>query len=194
MGRDKASRQALTMISDLIGKQLQLLKEVVPRATRIGVISLGSQAGQQMKEAKVIGRRQGLTLHRIAVREPLTLDDLASEFRTARVDAVLAVANPALDDVRTRIVEIINAQRLPSVFTLTYWAEAGGLMSYSADLYAVQRRAATFVAKILKGANPATRPIEQPTKLELTINLRTARTLGIAVPPLLLQRADRVIE
>src|SRR5262245_42499789 len=126
MGRDKASRQALTMISDLIGKQLQLLKEVVPRATRIGIISLGSQAGPQMKEAEVVGRRLGLTLHRIAVREPLTLDDLAPQLRTARVDAVLAVANPALDDVRTRIVEIINAQRLPSVFTLTYWAEAGG--------------------------------------------------------------------
>src|SRR5215510_6024315 len=114
------------LMSDLIGKQLQLLKEVVPRATRIGIISLGSQAGPQMKEAEVVGRRLGLTLHRIAVREPLTLDDLAPQLRTARVDAVLAVANPALDDVRTRIVEIINAQRLPSVFTLTYWQKPGG--------------------------------------------------------------------
>jgi putative ABC transport system substrate-binding protein len=91
-------------------------------------------------------------------------------------------------------VEIVNAQRLPSVFTLTYWAEAGGLMSYSADLYALQRRAATFVDKILKGANPATLPIEQPTKFELVLNLKTAKTIRLTVPSSLLQRADRVIQ
>ena len=83
---------------------------------------------------------------------------------------------------------------MPSVFTLTYWAEAGGLMSYSADLYAVQRRAAAFVDKILKGANPANLPIEQPTKFELVLNLKTVNTVGLTIPPSLLQRADRVIE
>ena len=141
-----------------------------------------------------MARHHGMTLHRIIVQEPLTLDDLGAQLRRARVDAVLGVANPALDSVRTRIIEIINAQRLPSVFTLTYWAEAGGLMSYSADLYAVQRRAATFVDKILKGASPATLPVEQPTKLELVINLKTAKALGLTIPPSLLARADQVIQ
>ena len=80
-----------------------------------------------MKEAEAAAPRHGVKLHRIALREPLTLDDLALQLRTARVDAILGVANPALDDVRTRIVEIVNAQRLPSIFTLTYWAEAVGV-------------------------------------------------------------------
>jgi ABC-type uncharacterized transport system substrate-binding protein len=183
------------MMTDLIGKQLQLLKEVAPRASRIGVIRLGDpRPNPQMKEAEATARRHGAKLYLIALREPSTLDDLAPQLRTARVDAVLGVANPALDEVRIRIVEIINAQRLPSVFTLTYWAEAGGLMSYSADLYAVQRRAAAFVDKILKGANPANLPLEQPTKFELVLNLKTANTVGLTIPPSLLQRADRVIE
>jgi putative ABC transport system substrate-binding protein len=108
--------------------------------------------------------------------------------------ALLGLANPALDSVRIRIVQIVNARRLPSVFGLTYWAEAGGLMSYSADLYSAQRRAATFVDKILKGANPATLPIEQPTKFELVINLKTPKALGLTIPPSLLARADQVIE
>jgi putative ABC transport system substrate-binding protein len=91
-------------------------------------------------------------------------------------------------------VEIVNAQRLPSIFTLTYWAQAGGLMSYSADLYAVQRRAASYVDKILKGANPANLPIEQPTKIEFVINLKTAKSLGLTIPPSPLRRADQVIK
>jgi putative ABC transport system substrate-binding protein len=179
------------LVPDLIGKQIQLLREVAPRASRIGVISLG---GPSMKEAAAATSRQGVNLHRFALREPLTLDDLAPQLRAARVDAILGVANPALDDVRTRIVEIVNAQRLPSIFTLTYWAEAGGLMSYSADLYALQRRAATFVDKILKGAKPADLPVEQPTKFELVINLKTAKKLGLTIPQTLLLRADQVIE
>ena len=183
------------LVPDLIGKQIQLLKEVAPRASRIGVLSLGGPApSASMKEAEAAAPRLGVKLHRIALREPLTLDDLAPQLRTARVDAILGVANPALDDVRTRTVEIVNAQRLPSIFTLTYWAEAGGLMSYSADLYALQRRAATYVDKILKGAKPADLPVEQPIKFELVINLKTAKALGLTIPQTLLRRADQVIQ
>jgi putative ABC transport system substrate-binding protein len=183
------------LMTDLIDKQLQLLREVAPRASRIGVISLGGLGPDpQMKNAEAAAPHHGVKLHRIRLREPLTLDDLASQLRMARVDAVLGLANPALDDVRIRIVEIVNAQRLPSIFTLTYWAEAGGLMSYSADLYAVQRRSATFVDKILKGANPANLPIEQPTKFEFVINLKTAKALGLTIPQSLLRRADELIQ
>jgi putative ABC transport system substrate-binding protein len=186
------------LMTDLIGKQLQLLKEVAPRASRIGVISLGGGGRlaplQQMQEYEAAAQQYGVELLPIVLRDPLTLDDLASQLRTARVDAVLGRSNPALDDVRVRIVEVVNARRLPSVFSLTYWAEAGGLMSYSANLYAVQRRAATFVDKILRGAKPADLPVEQPTKLELVINLKTAKALGLTIPPSLLQRADQVIE
>src|SRR5262245_58243475 len=111
-----------------------------------------------MKEAEAIAPHHGVKIHRIVLREPLTLDDLTPQLRMARVDAVVGLNSPALDDVRIRIVELVNAQRLPSVFALTYWAEAGGLMSDAADLYAAQRRAATFVDKILKGAKPANLP------------------------------------
>jgi len=181
--------------TELIGKQLQLLKEVTPRASRIGVISLGGMPhDRSMKEADAAAPHHVLKLHRIVLREPLTLNDLAPQLRMARVDAVLGLPNPALDDVRIRIVEIVNAQRLPSVFALTYWAEAGGLMSYSADLYALQRRAATFVDKILHGAKPGDLPVEQPTKFELIINLKTAKALGLTIPQTLLLRADQVSE
>jgi putative ABC transport system substrate-binding protein len=183
------------LMSDVIGKQLQLLKEATPRVSRIGVISLsGPGHNRQVKEAEATAPRLGLKLERVVLREPLALNDLAPELKRSRVDAVLGLANPALDDVRARIVEIVNAHRLPSVFGLTYWAEAGGLMSYSANLYAVQRRAATFVDKILKGARPGDLPVEQPTKFELAINLKTARALGLTIPQSLLQRADQVIE
>ena len=183
------------LMSDVIGKQLQLLREAMPRVSRVGVLSLSGPGHDRLaKEAEAAAQRLGLRVHRILVREPLTLDDLAPELRRSRADAVLGLPNPALDDVRVRIVEIVNAQRLPSVFGLTYWAEAGGLMSYSADLYAVQRRSAAFIDKILKGADPATLPIEQPTKVEFAINMRTAKMLGLTIPQSLLQRADQVIE
>ena len=183
------------LMSDVIGKQLQLLREATPRVSRIGVISLSSPGhNKQLKEAETTAPRLGLKIERIVLREPLTLNDLAPELRRSRVDAVLGLPNPALDDVRARIVEIVNAQRLPSVFGLTYWAEAGGLMSYSANLYAVQRRAAMFVDRILKGAKPGDLPVEQPTKLELVINLKTAKALGLMIPQTLLQRADQVIQ
>jgi putative tryptophan/tyrosine transport system substrate-binding protein len=183
------------LMSDVIGKQLQLLREATPRTSRIGVISLSSPGhNKQLKEAETTAPRLGLKIERIVLREPLTLNDLAPELRRSRVDAVLGLPNPALDDVRTRIVEIVNAQRLPSVFGLTYWAEAGGLMSYSANLYAVQRRAAMFVDRILKGAKPGDLPVEQPTKLELVINLKTAKALGLTIPQSLLVRADQVIQ
>jgi putative ABC transport system substrate-binding protein len=183
------------LMSDVIGKQLQLLREATPRVSRIGMISLSSPGHDGLlKEAETTAPRLGLKIERIVLREPLTLNDLAPELRRSRVDAVLGLPNPALDDVRARIVEIVNAQRLPSVFGLTYWAEAGGLMSYSANLYAVQRRAAMFVDKILKGAKPGDLPVEQPTKLELVINLKTAKALGLTIPQSLLVRADQVIE
>jgi len=178
---------------DLVGKQLELLKEVVPTASRVGVISLGGSS-LSIKQAEAAALHYRMKLHRIVLREPLTLDDLAPQVRKARLDAVIALANPALDDVRIRIVKIINAQRLPSIFMLAYWAEAGGLMSYSADLYAAQRRAATFVDKILKGAKPGDLPIEQPTKFELVINMKTAKALGITIPQSLRLRADQIIE
>jgi len=179
--------------ADLISKLLQLVREVAPRATRIGVITVGA-GGTVMKEAEAAAPQHGVRLHRVVLREPLTLDDLAPQLRTAGVEAVVGLANPVLDEARLRIVEIINAQRLPSIFTLTYWAEAGGLMSYSADLYMLQRRAAIYVDKILKGAKPAELPIEQPTKFELVVNLKTAKALNLTVPTALLVRADKVID
>ena len=112
----------------------------------------------------------------------------------ARADALTVIATPLFDTERRRLVELAAARRLPAVYTFRWSVEAGGLMSYGPDFADLYRRAATYVDKILKGAKPGDLPVEQPTKFELVINLKTAKALGLTIPPSLLLRADQVIE
>ena len=183
---------------ELSGKRLELLKEAVPRISRIGVLWDGSAApgpAIAFKEYEAAARSLKLEFQSLEVRGPHP--DLDGAFQAAakgRVNALIVVENSTVDRQSKRIVDFTIKNRLPSVWEGREFVEAGGLMSYSSDDPANYRRAATYVDKILKGAKPAELPVEQPTKFELVINLKTAKQIGLTIPPNMLARADTVIK
>jgi putative ABC transport system substrate-binding protein len=185
-----------TIASDLSGKRLELLKEVVPGVSRIAVLSNPSRANvpPQMREIEVTARALGVQLRRLEVRGP---DDFERVFQAAikeRAGALITVDDPFLFSQRTRIVKLAAKSRLPAIYFFREFVDVGGLMSYAANLSDMYRRAATYVDKILKGAKPADLPIEQPKKFELIINLKAAKQIDLAIPPNVLARADKVIK
>jgi putative ABC transport system substrate-binding protein len=188
------------LIRELSGKRLELLKEVSPGMARVGVLwdaSAGPESGSAIgfKEYEAAARALKVQLQSLEVRGPNP--DLEGAFQAAakgRVSAVITVRGPMLRRYSKDIADFAIRSRLPSMFETSSFVEDGGLVSYSsndADLY---RRAATYVDKILKGAKPADLPIEQPKKFELVINLKTAKQIGVTVPPPVLMDADRVIK
>ena len=178
--------------TETTGKRLELLKEVVPTAASVAV--LWDRTGfRNWQMAEAAAREQGWTLLSVEVRAP---DELEGAFRAAtgaRVGALLVMGGIAFPQ-RRRVVELAARSRLPAMYTLKDYVDVGGLISYGADVNEIWQRAAVFVDKILKGAKPANLPVEQPTKFELVINLKTAKALGLTIPPSLLLRADQVIE
>jgi len=183
---------------ELSGKRLELLKEAVPRISRIGVLWDGNAApgpAIAFKEYEAAARSLKLEFQSLEVRGPHP--DLDGAFQAAakgRVNALIVVENSTVDRQSKRIVDFTIKNRLPSVWEGREFVEAGGLMSYSSDDPANYRRVATYVDKILKGAKPADLPVEQPTKFELVINLKTAKQIGITIPQSMLYRADKVIK
>jgi ABC-type uncharacterized transport system substrate-binding protein len=177
---------------ELSGKRLELFKEAVPKISRVGILAVpGSQSLQEYEPA---ARALKISLESLLVNGPSP--DLERVFQVAtraRVNALVTSTSRSINRYTKQIVEFALKNRLPSMFEIGTRVEAGGLMSYSADDAAVFRRAATYVDKILKGAKPADLPIEQPTKFELVINLKTAKEIGVTIPPNVLARADRVI-
>jgi len=184
------------MHPELSGKRLQLLKEAVPKIALVAVIwnPTDPAAAGFLRETEAAARSLGLTLHAIEARAPAELDAAFKAVADARPSAFFTIPNGMFQDNKTRIVEFATKSRLPGVFPNRVFAEAGGLISYGPNLAANLRRAAVFVDKILKGAKPAELPIEQPTTLELVINLKTAKALGLTMPPSVLARADEVID
>jgi ABC-type uncharacterized transport system substrate-binding protein len=195
-----------TIASDLSGKRLELLKEVVPRVSRIAVllnpssangppqVQRDSQMTLLMRETEVTARSLGVQLQRLELRGP---DDFEKVFQAAtkeRAGALIALDDPFLFTHRTRIVKLAAKSRLPAIYGFREFVEAGGLMSYAANVADMYRRAATYVDKILKGTKPADLPVEQPTKFELVINLKAAKQIGLTIPPNVLARADKVIK
>jgi ABC-type uncharacterized transport system substrate-binding protein len=181
---------------ELVGKQLQLLKEAVPRISRVAFLINPSNPGAalQRRGAEITARSMGLQLQ---VQEVQRSDELAGAFAAmtrARAGAVLLPGDSLFFHHGTQIADLAIKSRLPALFVPREFAEAGGLLAYGANLGDVYRRAAVYVDKILKGARPRDLPIEEPTKFELVINLKTAKALGLTIPPSLLQRADQVIE
>jgi putative ABC transport system substrate-binding protein len=174
---------------ELFGKQLQLLKEAAPRISRVALLftpplALPTEAARALK----------LTLIPVGVATPEALDDAFAAIKQHRVDAFSLGASPFVFAHRRKITDFVASQRLPAMYWHRGFTEAGGLLSYGVSVVDLHRRAATYVDKILKGAKPGDLPIEQPTKFELVINLKTAKALGLTIPPSLLGRADQVIE
>jgi putative tryptophan/tyrosine transport system substrate-binding protein len=208
LARPGGNVTGLTLIStDLMGKRLELLKETLPHLSRLAFLTgpLGplDQYGQYrpgrgepalvVQGAKEAAQALGMRLH---ILEAGTPDDLQSAFTAMaeqRAEALYVMEHSFLGVHRTQIADLATKSRLPTFFALRGGVDAGGLMSYAANVIEMHRRAAVYVDKLLKGAKPADLPVEQPTKFELVINLKTAEVLGITIPPTLLFRADEVI-
>jgi len=182
--------------ADRTAKQLEMLKEAVPKATIVAVIHNGSRPDSErnLREARETARTLGLALKDFDVRNPGELDTALAAVARARPSGLITVGDGMLLSIRKRILDFAAKSRLPSVFPEREWVADGGLMAYGPSLEANFRRAATFVDKILKGAKPADLPVEQPTKFDLVVNLKTAQTLGVKIPQSVLVRADEVIQ
>ena len=186
-----------TLAPELSGKRLELLKETVPRLSRVAAFGTSTSAGtgQELTEVELAAGVFGVKLQYVDVLGP---KDLETAFRVAvkgRTDAGLMMVSGALaGDLRTEITELAIKSRLPVIYQRGEYVEAGSLMSYGVGRNDSFRRAAVYVDKILKGANPADLPVEQPKKFEFVINLKAAKQIGLAIPPNVLVRADRVIK
>ena len=182
--------------TELQGKALQLLKEAVPAASRVAVLWDPTEPGRRVQatEAEVAARALGLQPRLLEVRSPAGLDNVFAGMAREKVDAVLVHPSQMAFAHRARIAELAAKSRLPAMGMVRWFPEAGGLMSYSAKDTDQFRRAAHVVDKILRGAKPADLPVEQPTRFELLINMKTAKSLGLKIPQSLLLRADELIE
>ncbi len=181
---------------ELVGKQLQLLREAVPGLSRVALLSslaLPSNA-LVVKEAQVSARSLKMQLQVLQVRTPGDLTPAFSAMTKDRVGGFVVLGGSIFFAKRTRIAELAAQSRLPSIYVVRQFAEAGGLMAYGPSIRDSLRRAATYVDRILKGAKPGDLPIEQATKFDLVINLKTAKALGLTIPPSLVGRADEVIQ
>jgi len=185
-----------TMSPELIGKQLEILREVVPKVSRVALLGNPANAGNalQVQHAQDTARVLGVRLQPLEARGHSEIDSALAAMTKLGVGAVVVLVDALFLEQRTRIAELAAKRRLPSLFMLVDFVEAGGLMSYAASDADTFRRVASFVDKILKGAKPADLPVEQPTNFELVINLKTAKALGLTIPQSLLLRADRVIQ
>jgi len=184
------------MYPQLSGKRLELLKEVVPKLTRITMLSNPANPSVvlALQETQAAARTLGLTLDSLDVRQASDLGPALSTIAKRRPDALVLPAETTIHEQRARIAEFAVQHRLPSISAWREFAEAGGLMVYGVNIPDVFRRAVGYIDKILKGAKPGDLPIEQPTKFELVINLKTARAIGLTIPPVVLARADEVIQ
>jgi putative tryptophan/tyrosine transport system substrate-binding protein len=184
------------MVPDIAGKRLELLKEILPQLNRVAVLwnAANPYPAIVFKETQAVGRGLGIEVQSLEVRSPDDFDGAFEDARRHHPDALIEVEDPLTNSFYKRIIEFAAAERLPSLHGTGQEVEAGGLISYGASIPDLFRRAAGYVDKILKGAKPADLPVEQPTKFELVINLKTAKALGLTVPPTLLARADEVIE
>jgi len=184
-----------TLSPEISGKQLELLKEIFLRLSRVAVLGTPSSAGnaQALREVDLAAKVFGVKLQYLDVLEP---KDIETAFRAAskgRADAVLVLANPFTISQRTQVADYAVKSRLPAIYPQSEYVEAGGLMSYGVSVIDLSRRAATYVDKILKGRTPADLPVEQPMKFEFVINLKAAKQIGFTIPPNVLVRADKVI-
>ena len=185
-----------TFAPELSSKRLEILREVVPKLSRVAVLGTSTSTSYALmsKEIDLAAKAFKVQLQNLDVLRP---KDIGTAFRAAsegRADAVLVLPGPILGAHRTEVVELAAKDRLPVMYHQSLYTEAGGLMYYGVNILDRDRRAATYVDKILKGAKPADLPVEQPTKFEFIINLNAAKQIGLTIPPNVLARADKVIK
>ncbi len=185
--------------ADLVGKCLEYLTQAVPGVNRVAVLwqpgAFGERTEKQMlKAAEVAAGTLGIQLKFVEARAPADIDKAFADITGAGVDALTVLVSGMLLGERKRIVDFAAQRRLPAIYTFRELVDAGGLMSYGVSLADLFRRAASYVDKILKGAKPAELPVEQPIKHEFVVNLKTAKALGLTVPPTIIARADEVVE
>jgi ABC-type uncharacterized transport system substrate-binding protein len=180
---------------EIEGKCLELLKEAVPQSTRVAVLVNPAHPAFARRPADLAAEAQalGVQLQRVEARDPGEFEDAFATMTANRAEALLVVNDAMFHAHRHRIVALALAHRLPTISQARGFAEAGGLLQYGADTFAMLRRAALYVDKLLKGGTPADLPVERPDKFELIVNLKTAQALGITIPPVVLFQADEVL-
>jgi putative ABC transport system substrate-binding protein len=184
-----------TLSPEISGKQLEVLKEIIPRLSRVAVFGNSTIPGnaQSLREMEVAAGSLGMQLQYLDVLSPKDIETAFRAAKNGRAEAVLALGSSVLLLQRTQVVELMGKNRLPAIYSQREFLDAGGLMTYGTNFADLWRQAATYVDKILKGAKPADLPVERPTKFELMINLKTAKQIGLTIPPSVLARADKVI-
>jgi putative ABC transport system substrate-binding protein len=197
LARPGGNITGLTQVTaELSGKRLELLKETVPGLSRVAVLWNAASAGMALSfgETQIAARALGVHLHPLQVRRP---DDFDHAFEAAikeQADALITFGDPLTNTHRSRIIDFAAQRRLPALYTNREFVDAGGLISYGPNTLDIYRRAAIYMDKILRGANPKDLPVEQPMKFELVINLRAAKALGLTISSTLLFQADEVIK
>jgi ABC-type uncharacterized transport system substrate-binding protein len=185
-----------TLVPELSGKRLELLKEIVPKLSHVALFGTSNTPGnaEALSETELAAKAFRVHFQYLEIRGPKDIDTTFRAATKNRVDAVLVPGNPVLIVRRKQIAELAAKNRLPIAYGQPEYVEEGGVMSYGTSVTDLYRRAATYVDKILKGTKPGDLPVEQPTKFELVINLKTAKQIGLTIPPNVLARADRVIK
>ena len=187
---------SISLGEEFSGKWLELLKEAVPRTSRVAVLynPMNPANAAYLAVLRSVAQKRAVKLQPTGVQDPGGFDGAFASISTARAQALVVVIDPLTVRYRGRIAELAAKNRLPAMYGFREFAEAGGLMAYGANVAELCRRAATYVDKILKGAKPGDLPVEQPTKFEFVVNLKTAKALGLTIPQSLLLRADEVIQ
>jgi putative ABC transport system substrate-binding protein len=197
LARPGANATGVTCVSaELASKRLELLRHIAPNLARVAVLYNPGDPNKavEVRQLETAARTLGLSMLRAEVRTPEGFDDAFAVLQKERVQGLITLADPFMNFHRRRIIDLAASQRLAAIYGFSEYADAGGLISYGANLRWTFRRGAHYVAKILKGAKPADLPVEQPTTFELVINAKTAKALGLTIPQDVLLRANRIIE
>ena len=184
------------LATELSSKRLEILLEVAPNTSRVAMLWNDSNPGMVLRarESQNVAPKLGVIIESIGVHDLINFDSAFANIENGRIDALLTLVDPFTSQHRQRIVEFAAQRRLPAIYEAREFVESGGLISYGPNLVAIEQRAAEYVDKIFKGAKAADLPVEQPTKFEMLINTRTAKTLSLSIPQSIMLRADEVIE
>jgi putative tryptophan/tyrosine transport system substrate-binding protein len=184
------------LATELSAKRLEMLREITPSTSRVAMLWNDTNPSMVLRAREVnqAATKMGIDIHSVGVHVPIDLDNGFMTIESGRADALLTLVDPFTREHRKRIVEFAAQKRLPAMYEAREFVDAGGLISYGPSLIATSRRAAEYIDKVLKGTKPADLPVEQPTKFELVIDMKTVKALGINIPQAILMRADEVIE